>query len=248
MCPTVACMTARGDLMELVCHAFCRTPPLSASVRSWFHLVRLQQAEQDVCGSGATGGACGFAPPAGDPNDRVIEATDRLMVATQQGSYRLERDHGGRAAVHVSDGVTTWLPTFSGVFHTGPSDPDGFPARNLLDPSWLAGYEWDTPSPAIHNDWDIVVMHARMAEAPLSASGGVNRDTRSVIRQRPPAEVDVLIDAEYGFLHRMTGLIDSQPFVVEELLDVVLDPPLDVSAFRVDPPRIRVIDPPEWER
>ncbi|MGC8512709.1 MAG: hypothetical protein ACP5P1_06705 [Acidimicrobiales bacterium] len=48
-------------------------------------------------------------------------------------------------------------------------------------------------------------------------------------------------------LHRMTGLIDSQPFVVEELLEVLLDPPLGESTFRVDPSKVWDLDAPERE-
>ena len=180
------------------------------------------------------------------------ESTDRLWVATQQASYRLERvwqDRDGqeRTSVHVADGMTTWLPTYSGALHAGSSDPDAFPAVNLLDPSWLAGYDCGTPLPGTHNDRDILMGHARLAAAaPAAPDEGPNRNTPTVIRQRPPADTDVLIDAEYGFLHRMTGLIDSRPFVVEELLDVILDPPPDEAAFRIDASRFEVFDQSEW--
>lgn len=54
--------------------------------------------------------------------------------------------------------------------------------------------------------------------------------------------MDVVIDAEFGFLHRITGPTDSQPLVVQELVDVVIDPPIDESIFRIDPSVFRVID------
>jgi hypothetical protein len=38
-----------------------------------------------------------------------------------------------------------------------------------------------------------------------ASEGKVNREDPTVIRQRPPVQVDVLIDAERGFLHRITG-------------------------------------------
>jgi hypothetical protein len=54
----------------------------------------------------------------------------------------------------------------------------------------------------------------------------INADGRGGGHMLPPPEsppkTDVCIDAPYGFLHR-TGLIDSGPVRVEELLDVVLD-------------------------
>lgn len=202
--PIVAGVTSRGEVMELVCGAFGRTPPLSARL-----------------------------------------GTDRFWVATQRDSWRLERDwkdrKKDRTSVHVSDGITTWLPTYWGAFHAQRAHPDSFPARNLLDPSWLAGYDWDPARPGTHNGRDVLVMHACVAAAPTPGPAD-NRDVPTVTRLRPPAEVDVVIDAEYGFLHRMTGLTDSQPLVVEELVDVVVDPPLDESVFCIDPSRFQVID------
>lgn len=202
-------MTARGDVLELVCGAFGRTPPFSARL-----------------------------------------GTDRLWVAPQRDSWRLERDwkdrkKKNRTSVHVSDGVTMWLPTYWGGFHGHRPHPDSFPARNLLDPSWLAGYDWGTPLPDVHNDRNVLVMHARVAATPVPGRMG-SPDTPTVTRLRPPGlrppiEVDVVIDAEYGFLHRMTGLIDSH-LVVDELVDVVVDPPLDESVFRIDPTEFQVID------
>jgi hypothetical protein len=184
--------------------------------------------------------------PARDPKNPVSEVTDRIWVATQRDSYRLERAwkdrKKDRTSVHVSDGITEWLPTYSGAFHSHPADPDTFPARNLLDPSWLAGYDWATPLPDIHNGRNVLVMHASLAAA-RAPDETDNRSAPTVLRQRPPAETDLVVDAEYGFLHRMTGLINSQPYVVEELLDVVLDPPLDESVFRIDPSKFQVIDP-----
>lgn len=171
--------------------------------------------------------------------------TDRLWVATQRDSWRLERDwkdgRKDRTSVHVSDGITTWLPTYSGAFHAHPAQPDSFPARNLLDPSWLAAYDWATALPDIHSGRNVLVMHARVAAS--SAPGAPDRPVDpSETRLRPPAEVEVVIDAEYGFLHRMTGLIDGQPPVVQELVDVVVDPVLDESVFRIDPSKFQVID------
>jgi hypothetical protein len=180
-------------------------------------------------------GAVGHRPPLGrDSKD----------------SWRLERDwkdrKKDRTSVHVSDGITTWLPTYSGAFHAHRAHLDSFPARNLLDPSWLAGYDWGTPAPAIHNGRNVLVMHACVAAGPASGATD-NRAARMASRLRRPADVDVVIDAEYGFLHRMTGLIDNQP-VVEELVDVVVDPPLDVSVFRIDPSEFQVIEESPFEQ
>jgi len=62
-----------------------------------------------------------------------------------------------------------------------------------------------------------------------------------------PAEADVLVDAQYGFLHRVTALVDGRPFKVEEFLGLVLNPPIDEAAFRIDESKVRVIDPTDWK-
>jgi hypothetical protein len=225
-------VTDRAEVIELVRDAFGRTPPLSATFRSWFHLDRLRRAEQATQESGEGKRVRGMLPAAGDP-DTVLETADHLLAATQHGSYRLERTRNGRTAAHLSNGVTTWRPTASGEFHSHPADPDAFPARNLLDPSWLVDYDWSAPSPGVQNSREILAMQARMtANAPAVSTRRTNRAVPTVLRQRPPAEVAVLIDVQYGFLHRMTGLIDGEPFVVEELLDLLLDLPFDESVFR----------------
>ena len=163
----------------------------------------------------------------------MIETADHLVAATQRGSYRLERTRNGRTVAHLSDGVTTWLPTASGQFHSHPANPDAFPARNLLDPSWLVDYDWSAPSPGVQNDREILVMHARQsATSPSAPDGPGDSALPPVLRQRPPAEVAVLIDLQFGFLHRITGLIDGETFVVQDLLDLLLDLPFDESAFR----------------
>ena len=105
------------------------------------------------------------------------------------------------------------------------------------------------PVPGDHNDRDVLVVHAHLADARHPASVGEDdRETSTVTGLRLPADAEVVIDAEYGFLHRMTGLVDGQPLMVTELLDLMVDPPLDEDVFRIDPSRFQVIEHPEWER
>jgi hypothetical protein len=56
-----------------------------------------------------------------------------------------------------------------------------------------------------------------------------------------------MIDAEYGFLHRVTELVDGLPFTVTELLDLVVDPPLDDDVFWIDPSKFQVTELPQPE-
>jgi hypothetical protein len=140
----LASMTVEDDAMELVCSAFSRTPPLSARLRGWHHMVRWRQAGRESRRPRPSGQARPLVAP-WDPRNPVRESiTDRMWVATQRDSFRLERewhdDSGApRASVTVSDGTTMWSPTAFGAFHARPADPAAFPARMLLDPScWPA--------------------------------------------------------------------------------------------------------------
>jgi hypothetical protein len=61
-----------------------------------------------------------------------------------------------------------------------------------------------------------------------------------------PAEVEVLVDAELGYLHSMTGLFEGEPYEIIELVDLVLNPILDEDAFRIDASKVRVVKADEW--
>jgi hypothetical protein len=143
-----------------------------------------------------------------------------------------------------------WLPTVSGVlFHANPAGPEAFPARDLLDPSWLVRYQLDAAVPGVHNGRDVLVVHAHLPDARPPAPGRADdRQTSTVARLPLPGDAEVVIDTEYGFLHRMTELVDGQPFMVTELLDLTVDPPLDEDVFRIDPSRFQVIELPEREQ
>jgi hypothetical protein len=214
-------------------------------------MVRLRQANKEIPGPRASDGVYGVVAP-WDPKNPVSESlADRIWVATQRGSWRLERDWqrdsgASGTSVHVCDGVTKWLPTARGAFHSHPADAESSPARMLLDPSWLIGYDWGTPRRDRHNNRDVLVLHAQRVQ-PASPEPGAedNQDARIVGRQPPPAEVEVVVDAEYGFLHRMTGIINGEPFVVSELLDLLVDPPLDKEIFRIDPSKSEVVVAPK---
>lgn len=70
------------------------------------------------------------------------------------------------------------------------------------------------------------------------------------------SERDLVVDAERGFLHRDTALVDREPYDTMELRDVVVDVDIDphIFASRV-PAEFKVIDmsqepphPMPWER
>lgn len=85
----------------------------------------------------------------------------------------------------------------------------------------------------------VVRLRARQRASPVAFDTGTSPQ---------PAEVEVLIDAEVGYLHSMTGLFQGEPYHVVEFVDLVLTPSVDEDAFTVDSSKIHVVEPEEWQR
>jgi hypothetical protein len=70
------------------------------------------------------------------------------------------------------------------------------------------------------------------------------------------AERNLLVDAERGFLHADTALVEGRPYDIMELRDIALDVDIDPALFEPDiPDGVKVFDhshdPPQprpWER
>ena len=84
----------------------------------------------------------------------------------------------------------------------------------LLEPSWLAGYEWGTPARGTHGGRDVLSLHV----TPRAGFAGPR------VPGLLPSDLDVVIDAEFGFLHRLVGVHRDEPYQVVELLDLDLGP------------------------
>lgn len=192
---------------------------------------------------GTIGGTYGLLAMPQDPNKMEMEHTQRMLIVPQRGAYRIERQRDGEddrrtAFPHISDGTTTWMEHVSGGVLARPARGPVPYASALLDPSWLTGYDWDTPVADVHNERGILVVHARLRGNPNAPRMWLGPT---------PAEAEVLVDSQYGFLHRVKALVNGQPFQVEEFLDLILDPPIDESAFRIDESKFRIIDEAEQE-
>lgn len=230
-------MSERGDVLELLCDAFGRLPPLSATVRSWTHLDRHQEALDEARLPGGPRVSMLISPKARIESGEH-ENTEYLVIAPQRGAYRVEwakTEDGSPGRLDISDGTDAWMQVAPGeVIARPPGELLRFPSDRLLDPSWLARYTWDPPVKGRSNGRDVLRMRARLKTNP-------NPPRRT---ERPdPGEVDVTVDAQLGFLHRMTELVNGQPFRDVELLEVVLDPPIDQQTFRIDESKLRVINP-----
>jgi hypothetical protein len=214
-------VSERGDVLELVCDAFGRLPPVSATVRSWWKADPFLPSRRGVA--------------LGDREDR-----EYLIVAPHLRAFRVETA-GSPSKMVLADGTTMWRQVAPGEFlrenQKGFRSPSA--GASLLYPAWLVGYEWDAPSRDTHNGRDVLRMHVRRRAA----------DHLAAPQTTPlPGEAEVLVDVELGFLHRLTGFNGGRPYRVVELLDVIFDPPMDEHTFRVDESHDRVIDLSEWKR
>jgi hypothetical protein len=212
---------------------------MSATLRSWMHR-ELQARALEAARQHFVSGPVSFLysrEPSGSPE---YESSERLVIDPRRGAYRVEHEDSlNRKALHISDGETTWNPNASGAFIASSAEHRRIPgsACKLLDPSWLVVYEWNSYTPDQHNGRSVVRMRAGVSSS-------------RVMQPRPDVQatdVEVLIDTQLGFLHRMTAFIDGQPYHLLELTDIVFDPILDPNAFRIDD-SVRVIDEAELEK
>ncbi len=229
-------------MLELVCDAFGRLPTLSATVRSWTNYERHQQALDAAHRAGDPRVSMLISPKARNESGEY-EHTEHLVIAPHQGAYRVEwpkANDSSPGRLDIYDGTNAWMLIGPGeVMARPPANLLRFPSDRLLDPSWLARYTWDPPVKDRCNGRDVLQIRARLNSGP--------RPPRRTERPEP-AEVDVAIDAHLGFLHRMTELVDGLPFHEVELLDVVLNPPIDQRTFQIDESKLRIVSPDEWQR
>lgn len=244
-------MSERGDLLELVCDAFGRLPAMSVTVRSWAQTERRLRAIDEVRRS-RTGGSFALyrsspvgATPAG------FEHVERLLLAPQQGAFRVEAAASLPYLV-LCDGTTTWTEITTGEFLRQQMARLQSPAVPLLDPSWLAGYTWDPPVRDTSIGREVIRMAVRPTSSPMSP-----RTSGLFAQLVPLQDAEVVIDVQLGFLHQMTSFAGlhqmtsfagDQPYIDIKMLDIAVNPEIDDHVFRLDESRYRVVDRSELNR
>jgi hypothetical protein len=215
-------VSERGDLLEFVCGASGRLPTLSATVRTWSHSARQHQARAEA--AQAQGGYVWLRtgrsrPRAGSSHQGLVglpaetEQVQRLLVVPGTRAFRIEAG-GPPRRVTVSDGTVSWDEVAPGEFVRHPGQRLPWEMAALLDPSWLAGYDWGTPARGTHAGREVLSLHV----TPRAGFAGPR------VAGLLPSDLDVVIDAAFGFLHRLVGLYRDEPYQVVELLDLDLGP------------------------
>lgn len=224
----------RAELVSLVDVAPGDLRTLSATLRTWTHTGRSQEAIRLV--NEGVGKAIGITTElvggqgAGDEvevrSTAWYEAPGRWSVlgdAPTPGA-------AAAAAVDVCDGDRHWRgDTRQVTAHPAPSPPSAGPLAWMLAPGHLLGsYTFATPADDEVGGRACVRVTARPRPLP-GASGGFAGALGT-----PGAGLDntYWFDAEMGIVLRHVGAVDGRPSTVTELLGVRVDEPVGPDRFR----------------
>lgn len=232
-----------GDLLELLCGAGDRVPGLTATVRDWHDFDLEQVAQERARAAGEPTAAMVSYGPRGRLGG-TLERVEQLVMADGGRCWRVEQlepaaDQFGRSLVGPSccDGTTTWHRMSPTEVLVEPARRLSSSANELLEPSWLAGYRLGESRPSRRGDRPTLVISCERR----AVLGG------SVVMVRP-AQVEVEVDVELGFLHRMAGLVEGRPFHEVELVEVSVGRPEDPDVFVYRPePDVVIVDQAAWQ-
>ena len=145
----------------------------------------------------------------------------------------------GRVRGRTSVSLAPRAVTGSGLGFIGPDavhitrGPGNAFAQRLLDPSWLLTHDLDQIGEGEVGGRRVLEVRATARSARPRSGGATDM----------ASERDLVVDAERGFLHSDTALVDGQPYELAELREVVVDPDVDIAAFNPEIPRgLRVDD------
>jgi hypothetical protein len=111
--------------------------------------------------------------------------------------------------------------------------------QRLLDPVWVLTHDLEVTGRTISSGRPVI--QVRATARPSRLLHGSAKDMA--------VERDLVVDAERGFLHADTALVDGLPYDVLELRDVQIDSPVDLAAFELEvPPGAEVIDSSAYRR
>ena len=220
-------MSAVGDLLELLHGAGGRWTTVSATVRIWRRRDLDDRArkrwERSQTRRAVVTGVVGAAQP--PPTGEHVE-TIRLWLAKPDQS---RQEYG--ESVNVTNGPlwATYHPlhgylTNAGDIGEGYADPlDIF--GHLLDPARiLPALQFDAP---VKRDGGLVVAARPRRGSPRSHAFGIGHGAD---------EHELLVEPRLGVVLRAESRLESEPFVVWELLDPSFDQELPDDLFTLTPP------------
>jgi hypothetical protein len=225
-----------SGLLGLLSRATDRLPGLTAELHRWED-PRL--AVEKFRSAWDAGGLAALRVPGVGP---VADAVSGHMPVTHRvarirvappGRYRVDYGPGWPRHTPTTiacDGERRWR-LYRDHLYAGPAVPMPSELADLLDPSWLLGFQLSGGSE---------VIAAGRRGFRLDVTGPMAVTGRPPAILAPPAEA--VADADLGILLRLTSYTGSGPAIVFELRGIGLAEP-DGDAFRIDaPPGVRVIE------
>jgi hypothetical protein len=225
-----------SELLSLLSRAAHQLPALTAELHRWDDPRLTVEKLRSVWDT--TGLAALRVPGAGPVADAVsghLSVTHRVaqIQVAPGGRYRIDYGSGWPRRTPraiACDGQRRWR-LYRDHLYAGAAAPMPQDIADLLDPSWLLGWQ-------LSGGTDAAAGGRRGFRVDVAGPAPVTG--RPALILAPPAEA--VADAELGILLRLTSYTGSGPAIVAELRGIsVADP--DQRAFRIDaPPGVRVIE------
>jgi hypothetical protein len=218
-----------SGLLGLLSRAAHQLPGLTAELHRWddprLTVEKLRLAPD------ATGLAALSLPGAGEVADAVsghlaVSYRAARILLAPGGRYRIEYGPGWprrTPRVLACDGQHRWR-LYRDHLYAGAAAPMPGDIADLLDPSWLLGWQLSGGATAVA---------AGRPGFRIDVSGPGPVSGRPALILAPPAQA--VADAELGILLRLTSYTGSGPAIVTELRGISLAEPGD-GVFRIDAP------------
>jgi outer membrane lipoprotein-sorting protein len=239
---------ADADLLVLLHGAVGRTTTLTGELRTWSHASRSQKAFQSARNVSMGGNMVHYTR-----RSDGVEESEAVWSVVQGpgGCYRwdqLSQEGSGVGVIPLGtqgcDGERAWFVGHDAVY-VNRAHANMMESR-LLDPTWLLTHDLEIIDESEVNGRAVLNVRASTRETRQRSGGAADW----------AAERDIVVDAERGFLHRDTALVEGEPYDVMELRALVVDAAVDPAVFEPDvPPGMKVVDhthdpplPGPWDR
>lgn len=225
-------MDSPDELLVLLHGAFGRVSTLAGVMRHWKHFERGRRAFDAAL---IVRHFSMTRAPDGSSQER--QELQRIWFSAprryREETFSVVGPHAelDQDRLKIDDGTVGWLIGPKEVTKVPPGAL-GHDLMRLLDPAWVLTHDL-TVEDELENCGRPVLQVRADARAHVPRSG--HAADMAATRQ-------LLVDANLGFLHRSTALLDNEPYDVVEIQDLLLDHELDDGLFHPEIPSGTRID------
>jgi hypothetical protein len=225
----------RGELVALLDAAPGALRTLRGTVRRWTHVGRARTASERA--NDARGGEPAELLIAWDGSGGMPPETTESESHVWYAAPNRWRVEGDDTTLYLSDGDQRWEGFTSFVTERGgqgevPGLADSPPLADWLLPGALLGaYRFDEVTEV--EAFGRRCLAATSKTRPTGPPGTMGVTTMLAHAGYGGDEHRFVVDAEHGFVVRRTALVDGEPWAVTELIQLVVDEPIDPGLFRV---------------